>query len=103
MDRDPGSARAVPEAAPGQDPAPLPYLRAPNDFTFDIRLEAELQTAKMSAPQTITRSNFQHLYWSIAQQLAHHTVGGCNLQPGDLLASGTISGPAEDDAGACSS
>ena len=53
----------------------------------------------MSAPQTITRSNFQNLYWSIAQQLAHHTVGGCNLQPGDLLASGTISGPAEDARG----
>jgi fumarylacetoacetase len=84
---------------PRQDPEPLPYLRAPNDFTFDIRLEAELQTVKMSAPQTITRSNFQHLYWSISQQLAHHTVGGCNLQPGDLLASGTISGPAEDGRG----
>jgi fumarylacetoacetase len=84
---------------PAQDPEPLPYLRAPNDFTFDIQLEAQLQTAKMSAPQTITRSNFQNLYWSIAQQLAHHTVGGCNLQPGDLLASGTISGPAEDGRG----
>jgi fumarylacetoacetase len=84
---------------PAQEPAPLPYLRQPNDFSFDIRLEAELQTAKVSAPQTITRSNFQNLYWSMAQQLAHHTVGGCNLQPGDLLASGTISGPAEDARG----
>ena len=84
---------------PAQDPAPLPYLRAPDDFTFDIQLEATLQTAKMSAPQTITRSNLRNLYWSIAQQLAHHTVGGCNLQPGDLLASGTISGPAEDARG----
>jgi fumarylacetoacetase len=53
----------------------------------------------MSAPQTITRSNFQNLYWSMAQQLAHHTVGGCNLQPGDLLASGTISGPEENARG----
>lgn len=84
---------------PPQEPAPLPYLRVPNDFTFDIRLEAQLQSAKMDAPLTITRSNFQNLYWSIAQQLAHHTVGGCNLQPGDLLASGTISGPAEDGRG----
>ena len=84
---------------PAQDPTPLPYLRAPNDFIFDIRLEAELQTAKMSAPQTITRSNSLNLYWSIAQQLAHHTAGGCNLQPGDLLASGTISGPAENGRG----
>ena len=84
---------------PAQDPAPLDYLHAPNDFTFDIKLEAKLQTAKMNAPQTITRSNFQNLYWSMAQQLAHHTVGGCNLQPGDLLASGTISGPEEDGRG----
>jgi fumarylacetoacetase len=80
---------------PAQDPQPLPYLRTPNDFTFDIRLEARLQSAKMAAPQVITRTNFQNLYWSMAQQLAHHTVGGCNLQPGDLLASGTISGPEE--------
>ena len=82
-----------------QDPQPLPYLRASNDFTFDIHLEARLQTSKMDAPHVITRSNFEHLYWSIAQQLAHHTVGGCNLQPADLLASGTISGPTEDSRG----
>ncbi|CAN5474642.1 fumarylacetoacetase [soil metagenome] len=84
---------------PAQDPPPLDYLCGAEDFTFDIQLEVQLQTAKMSAPQTITRSNFQNLYWSISQQLAHHTVGGCNLQPGDLLASGTISGPAEDSRG----
>ena len=58
-----------------------------------------LQTAKMNAPQVITRTNFQNLYWSISQQLAHHTVNGCNLQSGDLLASGTISGPTEDSRG----
>jgi fumarylacetoacetase len=84
---------------PPQDPAPVAYLRAPNDFTFDIHLEATLQTAKMRAPHVITRTNFQNLYWSISQQLAHHTVGGCNLEPGDLLASGTISGPTEDSRG----
>jgi fumarylacetoacetase len=84
---------------PPQDPEPLPYLRAKNDFTFDIQLEAHLQTAKMKTPHIITRTNFQNLYWSISQQLAHHTVGGCNLQPGDLLASGTISGPTEDSRG----
>ncbi len=84
---------------PPQEPEPLPYLRAPNDFTFDIQLEAQLQTATMAAPHVITRTNFQNLYWSIAQQLAHHTVGGCNLQPGDLLASGTISGPSEESRG----
>ena len=82
-----------------QDPEPLPYLRAKTDFTFDIQLEAKLQTAKSKSPHTITRTNFQNLYWSISQQLAHHTVGGCNLQPGDLLASGTISGETEESRG----
>src|SRR5207253_11101625 len=56
-------------------------------------------TAGSSLPQVISRTNFQNLYWSVSQQLAHHTVGGCNLQPGDLLASGTISGAAEDSRG----
>ena len=84
---------------PRQDPEPLPYLRAKTDFTFDIQLEAKLQTAKMKTPHTITRTNFQNLYWSISQQLAHHTAGGCNLQPGDLLASGTISGETEESRG----
>jgi len=82
-----------------QDPAPLPYLKRANDFTFNIQLEARLQTARMREPQTIMRTNFQNLYWSIAQQLAHHTVNGCNLQPGDLLASGTISGPTRESRG----
>ncbi len=84
---------------PSQDPSPLPYLCLANDFTFDIELEARLQTAGMNAPHVITRTNFQNLYWSVSQQLAHHTVGGCNLQPGDLLASGTISGPSEGSRG----
>ena len=82
-----------------QDPSPLDYLRLPNDFSFDIQLEVQLGTARMDAPQTISRTNFQNLYWSMSQQLAHHTVGGCNLQPGDLLASGTISGPEESSRG----
>src|SRR5438552_15630212 len=82
-----------------QDPAPLSSLKRANDFTFNIQLEARVQTARMREPQTITRTNFQNLYWSIAQQLAHHTVNGCNLQPGDLLASGTISGPTEESRG----
>ena len=82
-----------------QDPEPLPYLSAPNDFSYDIQLEAHLQSAKSDSSHVITRTNFQNLYWSIAQQLAHHTVNGCNLQPGDLLASGTISGPTEESRG----
>src|SRR5437660_11509183 len=84
---------------PRQDPEPLPYLRAKNDFTFDIQIEAQLQTSSMKTPHVITRTNFQNLYWSIAQQLAHHTVNGCNLEPGDLLASGTISGSTEESRG----
>ena len=84
---------------PQQNPEPLPYLRAKNDFTFDIRLEARLQTSSMDAPHLITRTNFQNLYWSMAQQLAHHTITGCNLEPGDLIASGTISGATEDSRG----
>lgn len=87
------------KGVPAKDPPPLSYLKRAADFTFDIHLEAQLQTAKMTEPQTIARTNFQNLYWSIAQQLAHHTVNGCNLQPGDLLASGTISGPTEDSRG----
>ena len=84
---------------PSQDPEALPYLRAKNDFTFDIHLEARLQTSSMTSPQIITSTNFQNLYWSISQQLAHHTITGCNLESGDLLASGTISGPTEESRG----
>jgi fumarylacetoacetase len=84
---------------PEQEPEPLPYLRAPSDFIFDIHLEASLRTSEMKEPHVITRTNFQNLYWSISQQLAHHTVNGCNLESGDLLASGTISGAAEEARG----
>ncbi|PYL30548.1 MAG: fumarylacetoacetase [Verrucomicrobia bacterium] len=84
---------------PQQDPEPLPYLSAKNAFTFDIYLEAGFQTSSMGTPQVVTRTNFQNLYWSIAQQLAHHTITGCNLEPGDLLASGTISGETEESRG----
>ncbi len=84
---------------PKQDPAPLAYLQRADDFTFDIALEASITTEKMKMPEVITSTNFQNLYWSISQQLAHHTVGGCNLRPGDLLASGTISGADEKSRG----
>src|SRR6266516_6602686 len=84
---------------PSQEPPPLDYLRRANEFTFDIKLEARLQTGSMREAQVITRTNFENLYWSAAQQLAHHTMNGCNLQPCDLLASGTISGPTEESRG----
>jgi fumarylacetoacetase len=84
---------------PKQDPEPLQYLRLTNDLTYDIQLEAQLQTSSMKDRHVITRTNFQNLYWSISQQLAHHTIGGCNLEPGDLLATGTISGANEESRG----
>jgi fumarylacetoacetase len=86
-------------AQPLQDPLPLPYLRIPGNWAYDIRLAVALQTAAMSAPVEISGSNMRYLYWSMLQQLAHHTVNGCNLRPGDLLASGTISGPTPDSYG----
>jgi fumarylacetoacetase len=86
-------------AGPLQDPEPLPYLRNPGSNGYDIHLEVWLQSEKMVSPQRISATNARHLYWSLAQQVAHHTSGGCNLRPGDLLASGTISGPTPDALG----
>ena len=80
---------------PVQDPAPLPHLRGSRPAHFDIALEVTLQTAKMSAPQVITRTNATELYWSFAQQLAHQRSNGTPTEPGDLYASGTISGVEE--------
>jgi fumarylacetoacetase len=82
-----------------QDPEVLPYLRWADDCSYDIQLSVTLATESSGTPVEITRSNFQHLYWSIHQQLAHHTVSGCNVRAGDLLASGTISGPEKESRG----
>ena len=82
--------------APAQEPAPLDYLREARRTTFAVTLEAHLQTAAMPEPARITRTDFRHLYWTLAQQIAHHTASGCNLRAGDLIASGTISGPTPD-------
>ncbi len=79
-------------ASPEQEPTPLPYLQEKNRGTFDINLEVHVQAETDSAGLQVTASNFKYLYWTMAQQLAHHTVSGCNLSTGDLLASGTISG-----------
>jgi fumarylacetoacetase len=76
-----------------QEPAPLAYLNQRGDRSFDIRLEVYIQAENMEQRELIAVSNFRYLYWSIAQQTAHHTAGGCNLRTGDLLASGTVSGP----------
>jgi fumarylacetoacetase len=79
-------------AGPTQDPAPLPYLRCDEAAAYDISLEVKLQTKATAEAHTISRTNFKEMYWSISQQVAHHTVTGCNLRLGDLLASGTLSG-----------
>jgi len=86
-------------AGPKQEPEVLPYLKMTAAGAFDIKLEVHLQGEQMSKPQRISASNFHYLYWSMAQQIAHHTVNGCNLRPGDLLASGTISGPEKETRG----
>lgn len=85
-------------ASPTQSPTPLPYLQSSNG-TFDIQLRVDLQTAQLNSPHTICESNFRHLYWNMEQQIAHHTVNGCNLRTGDMLASGTISGPTPNSYG----
>jgi fumarylacetoacetase len=84
---------------PEQSPTPLPYLQTAEPWSLDIELEVKLTLAGSQSPVNIVRSNVKHLYWSIAQQLAHHAVNGCNLRPGDLLASGTISGPEKSSRG----
>ena len=84
---------------PEQEPRPLPYLRSEGDWAYDIHLEVHLQSEAMDEPAVISRSNARYLYWNICQQLAHHTITGCNMRPGDLLASGTISGPTPDSYG----
>jgi len=96
----------LPWTRPEEDPQPLPYLDAPSvraHGALDIELEVALQSARMRTagepPQTLSRSNFRHSYWTAAQLVAHHTVNGCNLQPGDVLGTGTQSGPAAEEAG----
>ncbi|MDX2114334.1 MAG: fumarylacetoacetase [Planctomycetota bacterium] len=93
-------------ARPDGDPQPLEYLRARPGARhgFDITLEAHLSTAQMRekrmSPALLSRGSFRDMYWTLAQLVTHHASGGCNLQPGDLLASGTVSG-AEPGARGC--
>ncbi|XP_060549304.1 fumarylacetoacetase [Pantherophis guttatus] len=84
---------------PIQDPKPLTYLCDDQPYTFDINLFVAIKGDGMCKPVNICRSNFKHMYWTMKQQLTHHTVNGCNLRPGDLLASGTISGPEPENFG----
>ena len=91
---------------PDGDPEPLPYLSLTEDRErggIDLTLEVYLSSRQMRAsgvePMRLSRGNLRNLYWTLAQLLAHHTSNGCNLQPGDLLASGTVSGPTPEERG----
>tara|TARA_R110001583_G_scaffold25577_4_gene92336 strand:- start:1228 stop:1971 length:744 start_codon:yes stop_codon:yes gene_type:complete len=83
---------------PKQDPKPFPYLSLEGEHSFDIKLEVDIVTPEGVAT-TVSNSNFKYLYWSMAQQLAHHTVNGCIVNSGDMMGSGTISGPTPESYG----
>tara|TARA_R110002049_G_scaffold30496_2_gene104409 strand:+ start:3897 stop:5174 length:1278 start_codon:yes stop_codon:yes gene_type:complete len=83
---------------PVQDPTPLPYLQQGKKKNFDIKLQAAIKPEK-GEETVVANSNFKYMYWSMAQQLAHHTVNGCNVVSGDMMGSGTISGPTKDSYG----
>jgi fumarylacetoacetase len=81
-----------------QDPEVLPYLKYSGKKNYDINLQVAIQPEN-GKPHVVCNSNFKHMYWTMTQQLAHHTVNGCNVNPGDMCASGTISGPTPDSYG----
>ncbi len=83
---------------PAQDPEVLSYLQFEGNKSYDIHLEVAIE-APSCPEQVVSRSNFKYMYWNMAQQLAHHTVNGCNVRCGDLMGSGTISGPTPDSYG----
>ncbi|KAI9225929.1 MAG: fumarylacetoacetate hydrolase [Piptocephalis tieghemiana] len=78
---------------PTQEPKPLAYLQENSPGAYDINLEVAIQDEKEDKAVTVCTSNLKYMYWTLRQQLAHHTVGGCNMRPGDLCGTGTISGP----------
>ncbi|MBI2258856.1 MAG: fumarylacetoacetase [Flavobacteriia bacterium] len=84
--------------SPKQEPEVLDYLKFKGEKSFDIQLEVSILTPN-GLEQNIAKSNFKYLYWNMSQQLAHHTVNGCNIRCGDLMGSGTISGPTPDSYG----
>jgi fumarylacetoacetase len=84
--------------SPKQEPQPLPYLQQVGKKGFDINLEVDI-TPEKGEPTTVTKSNFKYMYWTMSQQLAHHTVNGCKVNSGDMMGSGTISGPTQDSYG----
>nr|MBP6563016.1 fumarylacetoacetate hydrolase family protein [Neisseriaceae bacterium] len=84
-------------AGPEQSPQPLAYLQQSANQNYDIQLEVAI--AVDEGETVITHTNFKYMYWSMVQQLTHHTIGGCNVRVGDIMGSGTISGPTKDSRG----
>ena len=84
---------------PKQQPKPLAYLTQSHAGNYDVELQVDIQTQSSSVSQTISQTNFKAMYWSSAQQLAHHSSSGCAMQTGDLLGSGTISGSTKESLG----
>lgn len=84
---------------PEQDPKPMEYLASHGNWAYDINLDVFITTEKQKEPFKISGSNFKYMYWNICQQLAHHTVNGCNVKTGDMMGSGTISGETPDSYG----
>ncbi len=84
--------------SPEQSPTPLPYLQQKNKTTFDINLQIGI-APEGAAETVVSRTNFKYMYWTMAQQLAHHTVNGCRVNSGDMMGSGTISGSTPDSFG----
>jgi len=84
--------------SPKQDPEPLPYLKQKGNKSFDIHLEVDIKTEDGSVT-TVCNTNFKYMYWTMSQQLAHHTINGCKINSGDMMGSGTISGPTPDSYG----
>lgn len=86
-------------ASPEQnDPKPLPYLQQTGEHAFDINLEVLIKTQD-NQENSVSKSNFKYMYWTMSQQLAHHTINGCQVNAGDMMGSGTISGPTPDSYG----
>lgn len=84
---------------PSSDPQPLPHLRSSSNGAFRITLEVWFRSTKMQAPVRVSQSDFASLYWTLSQMIAHHTSNGCPLLPGDLIGSGTVSGPEKQNQG----
>ncbi len=91
--------RCAAAARPEGDPSPLPYLASSGDGAFGITLEIWLRSARMPEPMAVSRGDFASMYWTLAQMVTHHSSNGCPIRAGDLIGSGTVSGPEKENQG----